>query len=452
MKPYRIRDIRQPLSLGARTLARGLWRGAAVTGVIAALLLSIGFVENIRNRKSGNLATSPHEIAGIGQNLVSGLGPVSFPRGQRPAVGSLYVIDFNSMKKESQILVVDPEHGNVIRTFKSGYYPDMALSHDGTRLYIASTYLPVEGGRGKGRLEVVDTATGVILQTAHNPNRWVGARPLYQSHMAISPDDRWLYVLQFEETRQGDVFSIVTFDTAQGRFLPDKAVLDGCTSAIMLPLSQGRQLDLVCTGSRDVRFLKLSESGGVLKSSCLSLRYWSGANHGQSVGPALMSSDGHTLTVMMGDGRFFRVNHDTEKIDAIDGVDSASRKEIIFSQQSAGQVGDDWLTGRWMRFQAPVTSPDQRTLYVGLGRLEDLRHGKQSFDQILVLDGQGMARKSTISTSAPLRNFGISRDGHYLYGVAADTPDLLVIDTESNHELRKISNVGVTPSFLIVAP
>jgi hypothetical protein len=38
MKPYRIRDIRQPLSLGARTLARGLWRGAAVTGVIAALL------------------------------------------------------------------------------------------------------------------------------------------------------------------------------------------------------------------------------------------------------------------------------------------------------------------------------------------------------------------------------------------------------------------------------
>jgi DNA-binding beta-propeller fold protein YncE len=96
-------------------------------------------------------------------------------RSKQAASESLYILDSNNNKEESQVLVVDVEDGRVVKTFRAGSTPDMALSPDGKRLYIASTWWTAERWGG-GTLDVIDAATGTLLQRVDNPDR--GLSPL----------------------------------------------------------------------------------------------------------------------------------------------------------------------------------------------------------------------------------------------------------------------------------
>ena len=48
----------------------------------------------------------------------------------------------------------------------------------------------------------------------------------------------------------------------------------------------------------------------------------------------------------------------TQRVRSSDVVDSAARKEKVISTMSANKAGEDWLAGRWMRFQPAIISPD----------------------------------------------------------------------------------------------
>jgi len=149
--------------------------------------------------------------------------------GVKPPSGWLYVLDPNNAAKESEIVLLDPTLGRVMGAFRSGQLPAMALSPDGTRLYVASRQA------SGGAISVIDTASGGVLQTVAAPNLESYVQPVAPA-MAMSPDGHWLYVPKRRILGPGsDEYTLATFDTARSRFLPEEAPLPDCTGALLEP-------------------------------------------------------------------------------------------------------------------------------------------------------------------------------------------------------------------------
>ncbi|MGA9505590.1 MAG: hypothetical protein WBV31_14220, partial [Terriglobales bacterium] len=136
-------------------------------------------------------------VAVVATSSLSGCQPA--PTNQAPGSSLprqlLYIVDSDRGSSDSheRLFAVDPERKAIVRTYATGSHPDIALSPDGTRLYVASESRVPEGpeGAGAGRLDVVDTETGATLASVANPHRWVAMGPLYGSEMALSADGHW---------------------------------------------------------------------------------------------------------------------------------------------------------------------------------------------------------------------------------------------------------------------
>lgn len=110
----------------------------------------------------------------------------------------LYIVDSDrgSLDSHERLFAVDPELKEIVKNYPTGAHPAIALSPDGTRLYVASESRVPEGpeGAGAGRLDVVDTATGATVASVADPHRWIAMGPLYGSEMALSADGHWPYL------------------------------------------------------------------------------------------------------------------------------------------------------------------------------------------------------------------------------------------------------------------
>src|SRR5262245_21664964 len=87
-------------------------------------------------------------------------------------LGNLYVVDSNDADITSAALVVDLEKGQVTKTYSAGFHPDISLSADGRRLYLAYDVVNSRQTEQKGVLNVIDTVTGDLIAHVDNPNRW----------------------------------------------------------------------------------------------------------------------------------------------------------------------------------------------------------------------------------------------------------------------------------------
>lgn len=170
----------------------------------------------------------------------------------------MYVLDSNMNRAGSQILLIDPQSGNTLRSFKANMAPDIALSEDGSRLYIASRLQ----GTSNGVLEVVNTTTGKLITSVDNPDHWISTLHVYSTHMALSYDGKLLYV--FKHRQEDDAYYIATFDTVNNRFLPGKAMIHGCVTGRITPsLDNSLHITVTCSGTRDIRRLDLNENGNL---------------------------------------------------------------------------------------------------------------------------------------------------------------------------------------------
>ena len=145
--------------------------------------------------------------------------PVTRDGATGPATGAgadevLYVLDPNGESLTSRVVRIDPRTQRVERSYPAGYDPALALSPDGTRLYVASARQ--HGDELTDALVVVDTTSGKVLSTTPVEDRWEGAGvPTHQS-LAPSPDGLWLYVLQARLTGGAGVDGVVGSDGAGG--------------------------------------------------------------------------------------------------------------------------------------------------------------------------------------------------------------------------------------------
>jgi DNA-binding beta-propeller fold protein YncE len=382
-------------------------------------------------------ATSPDPAA------ASDMNSLSPSRQEKPQPGWLYVVDSNNQATESQILLVNPEQGSVVRSFKAFYNPDIALSPDGTRLYLAST-------QSTGQiLEVIDTTSGATLLTIPNPERWRPSTPYYRSHMAFSPDGNWLYVYKHEYVT--DLYYVATFDVRQNQFLPEKAYLPDCINAVLAPTAVPLALNVLCTGSNDVRFLKITKRGGAAISRVpVQLRK---SRHGLGVYLGVISPNDSTINVIAGDGLFSHIDTKLKKITHTGEVDSRGRKKDSTDLPPLlVQSPDDWMGGKWIPLQASTSTPGESKLYVGIGQLADFRRSNWSFSQIAVFDKNTLDRVGTFEPSRQVFSLTLSKDGKRLYGIDPRTASIVIIDTATDSELRTISGLGVSPIIALVAP
>lgn len=400
-------------------------RIALVGGIGIALLVITALALTITSsRAPGGTVVDRHQLP-AGQ-AVPAAAPGLTGSWVPPQAGWLYVLDTNDLRTTAQILLVDPGSGVVKDRVPTGYAPDIALSPDGSRLYVASTL------DGRSILAVIDTASGATLQTVEIPDREIYALQPVWSRMAVSRDGRWVYVNQLRIVTPGagpagDEYSVATFDTQHGRFLPERAQIPGCSSAFLAPSSPGGPVAAFCQGAHEVRFLQPAQDGSLAGSPAdtpLALP----ASTGQFAG-VLLVNGAPALDAVTKDGQ----------VVIIDGP--AGR--IVHTAALALPAGRHVVTG------AIAVSPDGARLYLGLAPAAEQQ---LQADQVLVVDTATWQTVQAVSTSQPFTNVAISPDGRTLYELNPMGGSVVVIDIATYHERAIIAGLGEYPGLVLVAP
>lgn len=340
--------------------------------------------------------------------------------------GALYILDAKKGAYDSSVVVVDPNREVAIKTFAAGYNPDIALSPDGQRIYIASTRR--EGSEWRGSLVTVDTRSGAVVKHVENKDHRMFTLPTYPTSMRVSADGRSLFIVKNHQTIDNDEYYIATYDTTRGEFLSGKAPVPNCVSASILPAATRASVQVVCGNTSDVREIELGNDGNARVASKrlvrsvppAGLRLALGANKGNG-----------SLFALTGDGKPFIVARNGD-------VTPAGRSVV---------AGD-----RWVRLQDRLSSGNGSEMYIASGRKGDLANGDDSFTQIVAIDSNSLEERGIINTSIPFYAMALDPIERKLFGVAPQSGSVIVLDSSPLRKRRVISGLVTTPTMVIVAP
>ena len=344
---------------------------------------------------------------------------------QQPT-GKLYVVDSNRTDVTSSVFVVDPQKGEITRTYSAGFHPDIALSEDGGRLYVAYDSVSSDMSRQTGVLDVIDTASGKLIARVDNPDRWEAIGELYDSNMALSKDGRWLFV--YKMTSDGASYGFGVFDTTTNKFLPDKVSLPGCEAAQLFPSRRNpNTVFVVCEGTTDIRTVRLAPNGKPVANDIQrGIRF----SRGGIVG-TVFPSDEDRLRVVMRNGEFST-------------LDLATRSSVgrgVLAIAPGGRPNTPGQDERHIRFSGVAADK----VFLGIAR----RGVNHLFDEIAIVNADTLERTATLQAAAPLWAFAIGDDGSRLYGVDPVHGSIHVFDTARAAETGVIRGVGKSPTIVI---
>jgi len=349
----------------------------------------------------------------------------------------LYVLDTEDGRSNSRVLVVDTSEGTVQKTYKAGYYPDMALAPDGARLYIASSiWTPNKQsarasepeGRLKGFLEIYDTASSAMVARVDNPDAIGRTLPVYPTSMTMSPSGNWLYVLRnvnwldSSHPNSAAHLYLAAFDVQRRQFLPDRVPVPEC-GAILLPTSRDLTVDLKCADTDDV--MEITFGGSRYPNSVtiplgVNVKKW---------GAAFLESDERAMGLIASDGSAFlfdRLGHTVQPL------------------------GTTIKSGALRPMERALVSAGRDVAYFGANGSRN-PGWEDRFDQVVMADATTLAPKASLWTTMPFFSMALSADGERLYAVNPERSAITVIDTEKLQEVRRL-RVGETPIFAIAAP
>jgi DNA-binding beta-propeller fold protein YncE len=388
-------------------------------------------------------ATSAIRGAAIAIGMSVGLmtAPAQQTRNATPSPGSrVYVLDLMpTLDGGRQIIAYDTVRMQLMRTISTGFGPDLELSPDGSRLFVISR----EATSVTNTLQVIDTSTWNQLDTQAVPHRLnYTVRPSFRA-IAPSPDGHWLYIAIDDFTppdrqaglQQRDQYKVAMYNIDSHSFTAEIPVSDDCLGMDMLPASNG--LYVFCSSSNMVYSYPLI-SGGLGSPRAISLPPKLRMAIGTSLTTAtttpihpdlargVLSNDELTLTVITSYLRAIQLNTVTGQV------------------VSVKQIKDDRLATRDI-----VLSPDQTRIYIPMGLLSNY-NGLPGVTQILVLETKTLNELATMNVAETFTNLNISADGLNLYAVSPGTHTIHVLDSSTGSEIRKLTNVGVTPSKIVL--
>jgi hypothetical protein len=221
---------------------------------------------------------------------------------------------------------------------------DAIVSPDGERLYVNGIDID-----NQGALVEVDTKTGAVLRKVEIPEviRWIHPST---SGMAISADGRWLFLATTNYAASSSDYFLQTFDTRQGRLLPEKKPISRCSGLQILPLPGDNSAAVLCREEAGTK----GANAGVLRFP-------------NFVGGELDAS-GHLAYVAASDGQ-------------VQAVNPATHEAVRTSKDAP-------LRNRRVMRSSATLSPDGRLWYLPI---KIPANGQNGIEQILVFDTQAMA-------------------------------------------------------------
>jgi len=380
--------------------------------------------------------------------------------GKDPSHQLLYIVDSdrNRFDSNERVFALDPRRKEIVKTYPTGAHPDIALSPDGTRLYVASESPVPAGpeGAGAGTLDVLDTGTGAVLASVADPHRWIAKGPLYGSEMALSADGRWLYVYKLTpEPEHTASESVAIFDTAANRFLAETIPLAKCGVSFFVSWPNGRTLSVVCSTTQDLRTIHFSDRGipATQLPAIMAIPHDWGRTR---LGTAFVSGE-NELTVLMTDGKYRKVNVQTGT--------TLQEGEIVFSPPltPAGwhpqTPGAEHVPSLGRRFIGSDVIESQGRLYVPLSR-SDLY--MLAADAIAVLDAKTLQQEAIFELKSSLLHpswnlfwsAAIGDGGRrlYLLGVESKEGTVRVLSLPVGKEIDTIKGLGTTLSIMVPSP
>jgi len=371
----------------------------------------------------------------------------------------LYIVDSDHGNSDSheRLFAVDPQRKVIVKNYAAGSRPDIALSPDGIRLYVAYEEMSPDRTEGQGKLDVVETATGTVVASVANPNRWVAMGPLYSSEMTLSADGRWLYVKRLAlDLNHAPVDAVAIFDTAAYKFLPGTISLPKCAASLFVPWPSGRALSVLCSQDMDLRTVRFNDQGVPTNLVPAGIPV---TNHaaGQWVGTAFVTG-ANEVTVIAADGRYSRINIETNKITEEGAI--AFSPPLTPPGWHPHVPGAEHVPslGRRNIGMQPVLESEGR-LYIRLSRSDLYMHAA---DAVAVLDDKTLRQEAFFELKSSLRSSswnlfwsGAIGDGGtrlYLLAVEAKGGTVRVLSLPDGKKIDTIKGLGTTPTIMIVSP
>jgi hypothetical protein len=368
----------------------------------------------------------------------------------------LYVLDTDrgTPTSHDHLLVVDPQRRVVVKRYE-GSGIDFAMSKDGKHLYLARSD-ERQDGENLGQLDVIDTASGTVVATANNPNRWITMGPYRSSQMALSTDGRWLYVYRIK--RGADATEVAIFDTASNKFLPDSISLTKCGNGVLIPWPSARALSVLCWGfeAPDLWTVQFSDQGvpATQRRAVIPISQDQGRRR---VATAFVSGE-NQVTILMSDGKFVRLN--------LQSGTTEQEGEIAFSPplsppgwhpQTPGAEHVPSVGRRFIGFRTIQQS--QGRLYIPLSR-SDLH--MQAADAIAVVNASTLQQEALFELKSPFWNrswnlfsdLAVGENGKrlYLLGVESKEGSIRVLSLPDGTQIDAIKGLGATLTTVIPSP
>lgn len=347
--------------------------------------------------------------------------------------GTLYVLDPNGLASDSKVIALDVATGEVARTYDAGRDPGFAVSPDGTRLYVASR------SETEDTLEVIDTATGSVLQRVKLRDRWMSTLPAYVPTLRVTPDGRWVYVLEADVTGpDASGYSVATFDTHTGRLLPKSAPLPGCGGAAILPPARGARFVAVCHGSHDARFVAVSPEGAAASHDRADLARSDDERTDENGSPldlwrvawASAAPGAESAFAVTQNGRVSIVDANSRRVTRTEDLNLGDGSFVPFGVVESSAAGDE--------------------LYAGVGSVE-APFERLTANRVLVVD-TATWDQTTIETSIPFQSLVAGPSGRYVYAISTTTRSVAVVDTVLGEEVDRFEAVGASPTLGVVSP
>jgi hypothetical protein len=350
----------------------------------------------------------------------------------RPQSGWLYVLDSNNMGDSAQVLLIDPTRSAVVGSIQVGYAPDIALSPDGSRLYVVS------GPRGV--ISVIDTQTASLLQEFPEEDRVVQLLAPVVPTMTVSPNGHWLAVIETTgSTPETATYSLSIFDALNNYSLAGHTSMDTCGIGRLVWMNDA-QAFIQCFLYNNINVLTLNRFGQPSVAGLVQLPETSRpageagyglAKHGGRVTHVAFLPDGQNAVVFSALGEVYGANLTSKQ----------------FSKKIGLLVGGSYSPLRnWPR------SSDGRKVYIGTGDVSMRTTGSGEASEIDVFDTQSGQYTVKFKTSSPFWSLALSKDDRYLYGVARIARKIIIFDASTYRETGGIENVGASPTVAIVAP
>jgi DNA-binding beta-propeller fold protein YncE len=360
----------------------------------------------------------------------------------------LYVVDSNGGQTSSQILVVDADRRVVIRTYKAGFHPDIAVSPDGKRLYIAYDVLKADGNQ-MGVLDVADTQTGAIVVTVDNSDRWLAIGDLYSSTMAISPDGRWLYSYKYKEDPNGGVwYGVAVFDANRGKFLPDQVALPMCNAPQLIPYAADK-LAVLCNESRSLYIISLRPDGTPVRRIPPETPIPNLAQRHNTVASALLRDREQQFLILMDDGSYFvgilpqvRLNDNG----SLKLQPSIKRDLLSLNSPTRSISGAPISAGRFIGFNKVVATGNKMFVPFQMSA-PDFRFS----DEVAVINIKSLVQEGSINPVDPFWSVSTSVRGDRLYLTDPIRSRIHVIDTSTLEEIGSVAKMGLSPTIVIAS-